>query len=65
MTKLQKIKLFANSNVVALEKEMNTWLRDTTPPPVITQFQTAGWGEGGGAGEYTIVCLVVYELLAE
>ncbi len=61
MSKLQKIKLFANSNVVGLEKDMSTWLRDTTPPPVITQLQTTGWGDGGGAGEYTIVCLVVYE----
>jgi hypothetical protein len=61
MGKPQKVKVFANSNVVGLEKDMNAWLRSLTPPPVITMIQTNGWGTGGGAGEYTVICIVVYE----
>ena len=60
-TKPQKIKVFANANVVGLEKEMNAWLRGGSPPPVIQQVQLSGWGAGGGAGEYTVVAVVVFE----
>ncbi|MCK4772552.1 MAG: hypothetical protein KAT18_06490 [Candidatus Latescibacteria bacterium] len=59
--KPQKVKVFANSNVVGLEKEMNAWLRGTSPQAFITEAQMTGWGEGGGAGEYTVVCVVIYE----
>ena len=61
MGKPQKVKAFANSNVVGLEKEINAWLRSGSPPPVITQVEMTGWGEGGGAGDYTLACLVIYE----
>ena len=61
MIRPQKVKVFANSNVVGLEKEMNSWLRNTTPHPVITEIETTGWGTGGGAGECTVVCVIIYE----
>ena len=57
----KKIKVFASASSAALEREMNTWLRGTNPLPVITDMQVSGWGEGGGAGSYTIVAIVVYE----
>lgn len=61
MSRPQKVKVFANANVVGLEKELNNWLRNTTPHPIITEIETTGWGAGGGAGEYTIVCVIIYE----
>jgi hypothetical protein len=61
MPGLQKIKIFANANVVGLEREMNSWLRNTSPHPVIVKLQTTGWGMASGSGEYTVVCVVVYE----
>lgn len=57
----QKVKIFANASSVGLEREMNSWLRNTSPTPQITKLEVTGWGEGGGAGGYTIVALVVYE----
>jgi hypothetical protein len=57
----QKIKVFASSNSVGLEREMNGWLRSTSPTPQITQLEVSGWGEGEGAGSYAIVAIVVYE----
>ena|GEM_PF-1630306 len=62
MAKLQKVKVFANQNVVGLEKEMNAWLRSMSPPPIIVRIEMTGWGAGGGAGDYTVICLVVYEM---
>ncbi len=65
MIRPQKVKIFASSNVVGLEKELNNWLRNTTPHPIITEIETTGWGAGGGAGggagEYTVICVVIYE----
>jgi len=61
MPGLQKVKVFANANVVGLEKEMNSWLRSTSPPPDIKHMQLTAWGSSEGAGEYTIVCLMVHE----
>ena len=61
MSGLQKFKVFANANVVGLEKELNNWLRTTTPTPDVKQIQTSGWGIGGGAGEYMVVCVIQYE----
>ena len=61
MPGLQRFKVFASSNVVGLEKELNNWLRSTTPTPDVKQMQTTGWGEGTGTGEYMIVCIVQYE----
>ena len=61
MIRPQKAKVFANSNVVGLEKELNNWIRSTTPHPVITEIEMTGWGSGSGAGEYTVVCVVIYE----
>ncbi len=57
----QKIKVFASANSVGLEREMNNWLRSTSPTPQITQLEVSGWGEGEGAGGYTILALVIYE----
>ena len=61
MIRPQKVKVFANSNVVGLEKELNNWLRNTTPHPIITEIEVTGWGAGDGAGECTVVCIIVYE----
>ncbi len=61
MPGLQRIKVFANANVAGLEKEMNSWLRGTSPTPEIKTIETSGWGTGAGAGEYTVVCIVLYE----
>ena len=60
-SKPQKVKIFASASSVGLEREMNAWLRGTSPTPSITDIEISGWGEGGGAGGYTIVALVVYE----
>jgi hypothetical protein len=40
---------------------MNSWLRSTSPPPDIKHMQLTAWGSSEGAGEYTIVCLMVHE----
>ena len=58
----QKVKLFANANVAGMERDMNTWLRSgSSSPPVVRQVQVAGWGGGGGTGDYTVMALVLYE----
>ena len=46
---------------LGLEKEMNAWLRSSSPPPVIIHMQLTGWASSGESGEYMVVCLVVYE----
>jgi hypothetical protein len=61
MPGLQKFKVFANANVVGLEKELNNWLRSASPTPEVKLIQTSGWGEGGGTGEYMVVCIILYE----
>ena len=61
MPGLQRVKVFANANVVGLEKEMNSWLRGTSPTPEVKMIDTSGWGTGSGTGEYTVVCVVLYE----
>ena len=57
----QKVKLFGNANVAGLERDINSWLRSTTPSPVVREVEISGWGGGAGAGEYTVVALVLYE----
>jgi hypothetical protein len=57
----QKVKVFASASSAGLEREMNSWLKGNSPVPVITDMQVSGWGEGGGAGGYTIVAIVIYE----
>ena len=60
MQRPQKIKIFANANVVGLEKEMNSFLK-TDPIPMVKEVKMTGWGSGGGAGDYTIVAIILYE----
>ncbi len=61
MPGLQKFKVFANASVVGLEKELNNWLRSTTPTPDVKHTQMTGWGIGDGIGEYMVVCIIQYE----
>ncbi len=61
MGKPQKVKVFANANSMGLEREMNSWLKSGSPPPVVQDVQITGWGESGDTGQYTIVAVVIYE----
>lgn len=58
MQRPQKVKMFGNSNVAGLERDINSWLRSTSPSPLVREVEISGWG---GAGEYTVVALVLYE----
>jgi hypothetical protein len=62
MPGLQKFKVFANANVVGLERELNNWLRSSTPTPDVKLIQLSGWGTGEGVGEYMVVCVIQYQM---